>query len=462
MRVQFFGAAGEVTGSCHLVEACGRRVLLDCGMVQGGRDEARRNGAPFGFDVRDVDAVVLSHAHIDHVGRLPLLSRRGYRGPIWTHRATAELARIMLEDAARLAAADIALENRRRARRGLKAVEPLYDVHDVARVLGQLEAVDYGQRTEILPGMHVRLSDAGHIIGAAIVELWSEDDGRSRKLVFSGDIGPRDTPILRDATPIAEADLVLLESTYGDRLHRGREATVEELGRIFHRAHAEGGNVLIPAFAVGRSQEILYWMARHYADWGLKRWRIVLDSPMAARVIEVYRRHRSLFDEQARALWDGDADPFALPNLHVTESVQESMALNEVHAGLIVIAGSGMCNGGRIVHHLRHHVWRPSTHIVFAGYQAQGTLGRELVDGRRSVRIFGEPIRVAAQRHTIGGLSAHADQAGLMEWYAGFAARPPVWLVHGEDRARAALAEKLKSAYGCAAGLAQAGQVVAV
>jgi metallo-beta-lactamase family protein len=278
--------------------------------------------------------------------------------------------------------------------------------------------------------------------------------------VFSGDIGPRDTPILRDATQIAEADLVLLESTYGDRQHRGRAATVEELGQIFHRAHAEGGNVLIPAFAVGRSQEILYWMTRHFDEWGLRRWRVILDSPMASKVMQVYRHHRALFDEQARALWDGDRDPFDLPNLEVTASAQESAALNEVRGGMIVIAGSGMCNGGRIVHHLRHHLWRPSTHLVFAGYQAHGTLGRELVDGRKTVRIYGEPVRVAAQLHTIGGLSAHADQAGLMEWYGHFGARPPVWLVHGEDRARETLAEKLGATYGCKVGLAQPGQVV--
>ncbi len=460
MRVQFFGAAGEVTGSCHLVSACGRQVLLDCGMVQGGRDEARRNAAKFGFDVRKVDAMVLSHAHIDHVGRLPLLSRRGYRGPIWTHRATAELSRIMLEDAARLAEADVARENRRRARRGQQPIEVLYDVLDVDRALKQLRPIGYGERVEILPGIHLRLSDAGHIIGAAIVELWSEDDGRSRKLVFSGDIGPRDTPILRDATPIAEADLVLLESTYGDRLHRGRAATVEEIGHIVRRAHAEGGNVLIPAFAVGRSQEILYWMTRHFDEWGLRHWRIILDSPMASKVMQVYRQHRALFDEQARALWDDDRDPFDLPNLEVTTDVEQSAALNEVRGGMIVIAGSGMCNGGRIVHHLRHHLWRPSTHVVFAGFQAQGTLGRELVDGRSHVRIHDEQVRVAAQRHTIGGLSAHADQAGLMEWYGHFNARPPVWLVHGEDPAREALAANLTSTYGCAAGLARPGQVV--
>jgi metallo-beta-lactamase family protein len=261
---------------------------------------------------------------------------------------------------------------------------------------------------------------------------------------------------MRDPTPIERADLVVMESTYGDRMHRSREETVAELGGIFHRAHAEGGMVLIPAFAVGRSQEILYWMARHYDDWGLSRWRVALDSPMAAKVVELYRRHFPLLDEESRALWKG-REAFDLPNLAATVEPAESQKLNELRGGAIIIAGSGMCNGGRIVHHLRHHLWRPSTHVVIAGYQAHGTLGRELVDRKRFVRIFGEQVRVAAQVHTIGGLSAHADQGGLLEWYGHFRDRPPVWLVHGEDRAREVLSEKLARRFGCKVGLATPG-----
>ncbi len=456
MRIEFFGAAGEVTGSCHLLHVGERRVLLDCGMVQGGRDERSRNAARFAFDVRALDAMVLSHAHIDHVGRLPLLSRRGYRGPVFTHRATADLARIMLEDAARLAMADAEHENRRRARRGQKRIEAPYDLDDVNRALRQLVPLEYGEEREILPGVRLVLHDAGHILGAAIVDVAGESNGRERRIVFSADIGPRDAPVMRDPTPIERADLVVMESTYGDRMHRSREDTVAELGAIFHRAHAEGGMVLVPAFAVGRSQEILYWMARHYEAWGLDGWRIALDSPMAARVVELYRRHLTLLDEEARSIWKG-REPFQLPNLATTVEPAESQKLNELRGGAIIIAGSGMCNGGRIVHHLRHHLWRPSTHVVIAGYQAHGTLGRDLVERKRFVRIFGEQVRVAAQVHTIGGLSAHADQGGLLAWYGHFRDRPPVWLVHGEDKAREVLAEKLARRFGCKVGLAKPG-----
>jgi metallo-beta-lactamase family protein len=457
MRVEFFGAAGEVTGSCHLVHAAGGRVLLDCGTVQGGREERKRNAARFGFDAKQIDAMVLSHAHIDHVGRLPLLSRRGYRGRIHTQRATADLSRVMLEDALRLELADVERENRRRERHGERALQPLYTEDDVQRVLRQLVAVDYDEQHELLPGVRCRLRDAGHIIGAAIVELWDEAADPPRKLVFSGDIGPRGTPILRDPTPVEEADLVMLESTYGDRLHRTRSDTVTELGEILRRARREQGVVLMPAFAVGRTQEILYWLAQHYDEWDLGAWRIVLDSPMAARVLEAYDRHQDLFDDAAREVWNGRRHPFRMPNLRVVTEARDSQALNAFRSGVIIIAGSGMCNGGRIVHHLRHHLWRESTHVIFAGYQAAGTLGRELVDGARFVRIFGESIRVQAQRHTIGGLSAHADQAGLLEWYGHFRSRPPVYLVHGEDHARGVLAARLREQFGARVELTRPG-----
>lgn len=457
MRVEFFGAAGEVTGSCHLVHAAGKRVLLDCGMVQGGREEYARNADKFPFDLNTLDAMVLSHAHIDHVGRLPLLARRGYRGPVYTQHATADLSRIMLEDSARLAASDIERENRYRARRGKPDLAPLYDLDDVHKALHLLKPLAYDAEREILPGIRVRLRDAGHIIGAAIVELWADEDGATRKLVFSGDIGPRGTPILRDPATVADADLVMLESTYGDRMHRTRSDTVAELGQVFRQARASGGLVLIPAFAVGRSQELLYWLAQHHREWDLQDWDIVLDSPMAGRVLEVYDRHQDLFDDEARRIWRGDRNPFRLPRLRVAVEVRDSQALNQRRGGAIVIAGSGMCNGGRIVHHLRHHLQHERNHLVFVGYQAAGTLGRRLVDGAAEVRIFGEPVPVRAQRHTIGGLSAHADQGGLLEWYANFSARPPVYLVHGEDPAREVLAGRLRSDYGCEVTLARPG-----
>ena len=461
MRVRFCGANGEVTGSSHLVAIGDQRVLLDCGMIQGDEETEARNAEPFSFDPERIDALVLSHAHIDHVGRVPLLVKRGFNGPIYAQAATADLTRIMLEDSASIAENDTLRENRRRAQQGQKPLEPLYTRADAQAALRNVKPLPYGVTTQILPGVNLRLHDAGHILGSAAVELWTEGEA-ARRLVFSGDIGPKGTPILRDPEPIADADLVLMESTYGNRLHRSRSDTVDELGRVFGEAYRSGGNIVIPAFAVGRTQELLYWMAENYEDWGVDRFRIYLDSPMAGKVLSVYEKHDDIFDDEAKRLWASRRKPLRLPNLRVTESVDESQALNQEEGGAVIIAGSGMCNGGRIRHHLRHNLGRENAHIVFAGYQAHGTLGRLLVDGAHEVRLFGERIEVRAQRHTIGGLSAHADQAGLVEWYGHFKSRPPVYLVHGEDDARRALVGKLRDAFGARAALSQPGGVVEV
>ncbi|WP_454829885.1 MBL fold metallo-hydrolase RNA specificity domain-containing protein [Pseudoxanthomonas wuyuanensis] len=457
MEVEFHGAAGEVTGSMHLVTAAGRRILLDCGMIQGSRDQERRNFDDFPFAPESLDALVLSHAHIDHIGRVPLLVKRGFRGPIFIQRAGADLMPVMLKDSASLAESDADRANRRR-RAGEPVAVPLYAIEDVEPAMRLVQALDYDHRQPILPGVELCLRDAGHILGSCIVELWADD----RKLVFSGDLGPPGTPILRDAVSVREADLVLMESTYGDRNHRDREGTVHELGDIFEQAWRDRGNVLIPAFAVGRSQELLYWFARYWDQWRLDRWRIFLDSPMAARVVQVYGRHHDLFDEDARKVWEQKPDPFHLPNLHITESTDESMAINRIENGAIVIAGSGMANGGRILHHLAHNLQRRSTHVVFVGYQAQGTLGRRLVDGARWVRIHGRDYHVNAQMHTVGGLSAHTDQRGLMDWYGGFQARPPLVLVHGEDKAREALAGEIGERDGIEVQLSRPGMRLTV
>ena len=452
MRVEFHGAAGEVTGSMHLVEAAGRRILLDCGLLQGRRELEARNADPFPFDPAGLDALVLSHAHIDHIGRVPLLVARGFRGPIWLQRASADLLPIMLLDAASLAESEAERGNRRRDP-DLPPLAPLFTRQDVAAVLPLLRPLDYDARSPILPGVELVLRDAGHILGSAIVELWAD----GRKLVFSGDLGMKGTPILRDPAVIEQADLVLMESTYGDRNHRERTATVQELGEVFEHAWRERGNVLIPAFAVGRSQELLYWFARYWDEWKLQRWRIFLDSPMAGKVVEVYDRHHELFDAQARQVWAGTPSPFRLPNLHITESTAESMAINSIGSGAIVIAGSGMANGGRIQHHLRHRLGRRETHVVFVGYQSEGTLGRRLVERAPWVRIHGRDHRVNAQIHTVGGLSAHTDQQGLLAWYGQFRDAPPLALVHGEDRAREALAGEIGERFGTQAILARPG-----
>lgn len=457
MRVEFHGAAGEVTGSMHLVVAAGKRVLLDCGLIQGRREDEARNADAFPFDPKELDAVVLSHAHIDHIGRVPLLVKRGFAGPIYVQEAGAELMPVMLLDSASLAAAEAERGNRY-LRAGERPLQPLYTSGNVDAAMRQVRPLPYDRRSEILPGVEIALRDAGHILGSSIVELWAD----GRKLVFSGDLGPKGTPILRDPTRIRDADLVLMESTYGDRNHRDRPDTLREMGEIFEQAWHDRGNVLIPAFAVGRTQELLYWFAKYWDEWQLSRWRIFLDSPMAAKVVAIYGRHHPLFDHEANEVWKRKPNPFKLPNLHTCENVQESMAINRIESGAIVIAGSGMANGGRILHHLRHNLGRRNTHVVFVGYQAQGTLGRRLVDGARWVRIYGQDYRVNAQRHTVGGLSAHADQHGLMEWYGGFEPRPPLVLVHGEDKAREALAGEIAERDGVKVELAQPGMTLDV
>ncbi|HEY5971660.1 MAG TPA: MBL fold metallo-hydrolase [Pseudoxanthomonas sp.] len=455
MQVEFHGAAGEVTGSMHLVVAAGKRILLDCGLMQGSREAEARNADPFPFEPAQIDALVISHAHIDHIGRVPLLVKRGFGGPIFIQQAGADLMPVMLLDSASLAESDAERANRKR-QPGEAEVLPLYARADVEQAMRQVRPLAYGLRQEILPGVEIAFRDAGHILGSSITELWAD----GRKLVFSGDLGPMGTPILRDPETIRDADLVLMESTYGDRKHRERADTIHELGEIFAAAWRDGGNVLIPAFAVGRSQELLYWFAKYWDEWQLSRWKIFLDSPMAAKVVSAYDRHTDLFDEDALQVWKQKPDPFGLPNLHITESAQDSMAINRFESGAIIIAGSGMANGGRILHHLKHNLGRANAHVVFVGYQAEGTLGRRLVDGAQWVRIHGRDYRVNAQKHTVGGLSAHADQRGLMEWYGGFDPHPPLVLVHGEDKAREALAGEIGERDGVHVQLARPGMVL--
>ncbi len=442
MQLEFFGAAGEVTGSCHIVRVSGRQVLLDCGMVQGGRDAPARNRLPFPFDAAAIDAVVLSHAHLDHCGRLPLLVKRGFRGPIYTNAACADLTPILLEDSA-----DLALRETERANRDLpseKRVEPLFDLRDVEQTIRRLKPIAYDHPVEILPGFSVTVRDAGHILGSSSVQLDLVEDAARRRLVFSGDLGQYDTPILQDPHVFDSADLVLMESTYGNREHRGREDTERELGGILAQAARDGGNILIPAFAIGRSQELLYLLAKHYAEWRVDRWSIFLDSPMAIAASRVYWKHPDRHDEEASRLRQGFGGMPPLPNLTLSETPQQSRAINDIRGGAIIIAGSGMANGGRILHHLRHNLERPECHVVIVGFQAPGTLGRRLVDREPEVFIHGRRVTCASQIHTLGGLSAHGDQSDLLRWYDSFDPRPPVYLVHGEVPAAEALAVKLR------------------
>ena len=447
MDIQICGAASVVTGSCYLLRIGEHQILLDCGLFQGGREIDALNHEPFPFDPSRLDAVILSHAHIDHSGRLPLLVKAGFRGPIYTQRACRDLCRIMLKDSAFLQEKDAEWDNRKRERKGLKSVSPLYTMDDAKACMKQFKGLDYGHRRRILPGVTVRLQDAGHILGSAIVELWLEQGQEQRKLVFSGDLGHAGAPILRDPSIVADADMVLLESTYGDRLHRSRESTLQELQTVLEEALRGQGNILVPAFAVGRTQELLYLFGEHFTEWNLQNWWMFVDSPLAIEATQVYLKHSDLYEPEARKLFRHDRRHPLLPNLQFSRTAQQSMAINRIRSGAFIIAGSGMCTGGRIRHHLKHNVWRRDCHILIVGFQARGTLGRQLVDGAKRIRLWGETIQVKAKVHTIGGFSAHADQDELCRWYGHFKTRPPVVLVHGEPEAAAALQQRLQVDY---------------
>ncbi len=458
-ELQFFGATERVTGSLYLLRAGNARVLLECGLVQGGADEEAQNREPFPFDPPDIDAVVVSHSHIDHSGRVPLLVRQGYTGPVYTHAASKALCDIMLPDSGYLNEKEAEWENRKRARKGQGRITPLYTRADAEASIDQFRGLDYETPTRIAPGLTLTLFDAGHILGASIVRLEFEDGNDKRTLVFSGDIGYRDAPLMDPTTRLGHADAVLMESTYGDRDHRPITETIAELTEVFESARAAQGNILIPAFTVGRTQDLLYLMAEHFDEWNLGKWKIFLDSPMGISATKVYSQYRHLF---AARLFEPKSDYPDLPNLIATRTAEESMTINEIETGAIVIAGSGMCTGGRILHHLKNNIWRPQCHLVIVGYQAIGTPGRRLVDGADEIRLWGDAYRVRAQTHTIGGLSAHADQSDLLDWYRSFADRPPVYLVHGEERGQRPLLERLKTDLGAPAGIAKYGQKITI
>jgi len=442
LEIEFFGAAGEVTGSCHILRVGGRTLLVDCGLIQGGHDATRRNRLDFPFDPAHIDAVLLTHAHIDHCGRLPLLVKRGFRGTIYTNAACRDLLPLLLRDTADLAARE-AERRARRADEDEPRFEPLFDLDDVERTLKLVRALRYDAEYAPYPGVSMRVRDAGHILGSSSIEVSCTEHGVTKRIVFSGDLGQYDSPILLDPYRFESADLVLMESTYGDRLHRRREDTIKEIGEIIREADQENGNILIPAFAVGRSQEILYLLGQYFDEWGLDRWKIFLDSPMAIEASKVYWAHAERFDEEARRLRETFESMPELPNLRLCKTPQQSREINSIRTRAFIIAGSGMCNGGRILHHFLQNLERPECHVMITGFQAPGTLGRQLVDRVSTVRIHGQTLHLRAKVHTVGGLSAHGDQADLLRWYDSFSGRPLVCLVHGESEPAHALQHKI-------------------
>lgn len=444
MRLRILGAAEEVTGSNYLLEAGGRRILVDCGLFQG-RDEERRNRDPFPFVPSGIDAVLLTHAHMDHSGRIPLLAKQGFKGKVLATLPTTELCEVLWQDSAKLMKEESEWKTKKNLRKGLEKVEPLYSQKDAEGALALLSAVSYDDIFEPAPGFRVRFRDAGHILGSAILEVWIREEDREAKVVFSGDLGPQQTVMERNPAFIEDADVVVIESTYGNRLHKSNQETRAEFRGVMNAALKEHSKVLIPTFAVDRAQRILYELALMQQE-GLFRDGIPIyfDSPMGVKATEIYKDHLSLMSAEIQEQLRKDQDPYSPIGLRYVESVEDSQAINAVESA-IVLAGSGMCNGGRIVHHLKHNLWKRNTHVIFVGYQAQGTLGRRLVEGEKTVRVAGEEIEVKASLHTINGFSAHADRDDLLAWASNFRNGPLFVVTHGEPASAVSLAEALKA-----------------
>ncbi len=462
MKVSLLGAAGgDVTGSAYLVQSERARVLVDFGLFQGAALAEDRNRIPRALQVRQLDAVLLTHAHLDHTGRLPLLARAGYHRYIHATEATIELTGLILRDAAHIQEGDAERINRKRLRAGQEPIEPLFRFEDVERLMPLWRSVDYDRPTEVAPGVMARWVEAGHMLGSAAIELTVDENGRRSVLVFSGDLGPRGAPILRDPAALDHAQLVFLEATYGDRDHRPLADTLVEARRIILQAVARKGRILVPTFAVGRAQQILYHLAALFREGAVPPFPVFLDSPMAAEASAIYARHAELYDEEAADLARRNSLEHDLRTLRICTTTEQSRAINDVPGPLLVMAGAGMCNAGRILHHLKHGLWRPETDVLFVGYQAPGSLGRALIDGKQTVSIFGERIRVEARIHTLGGFSSHAGQSDLIRWLGHLApARPRVILTHGEDRGRKPLARLIREKFGIDAELSQRDQVV--
>ena len=435
MKLSFLGANHEVTGSCTLLEAAGRHILIDCGMEQG-KDVYENQSLP--VDPAEVDAVLVTHAHIDHSGQLPLLVKQGFRGKIYCTRPTLELCSIMLRDSAHIQEFEAEWKNRKGRRSGAELVEPAYTVQDAEAAMEQFVGVEYDRRKEIAPGIGVRFTDVGHLLGSASIEVWVTEGQSTAKLVFSGDIGNLSQPILKDPTYLTEADYVVMESTYGNRNHGPRPDYIGELSGIIQRTFDRGGNLVIPSFAVGRTQEMLYFI-REIKERGLVQghgnFPVYIDSPLAIEATHIFRSSdENCFDEATRALLDKGIDPIGFPGLRVSVTSDESRLINSDNTPKVIISASGMCEAGRIRHHLKHNLWRKECTILFVGYQAAGSLGRVLLEGATNVKLFGEEIEVRAEITQLTGMSGHADQTGLLRWVEHFDQKPRrVFVVHGED-----------------------------
>jgi metallo-beta-lactamase family protein len=442
MNIEFLGATRMVTGSCFHLTDGKVQFLVDCGMYQG-RNSEETNKEPFRFEPGAIDYLLLTHAHIDHSGLIPKLVKEGFKGRIITTGATADLAEILLLDSAHIQEKDAEWQTKKAFRMGRDQVyEPLYNVKDVESALPFFDRKSYGTVEELGDGVKYRFVDAGHILGSGTLEVWYRHNGSERKIVFSGDIGKKGNPVMRDPQRVEQADYVVMESTYGNRLHKGFKESIDEMASAIEKTFRQKGNVLIPAFAVGRTQDILYILNMLVKKGRLRDLDVYIDSPLADKATKVYVSHKDLFDPA-----DIDLFPFSSSSdlrIHFTTTVEESQALNKIKSGAIIIAGSGMCEGGRIRHHFKHNLWRPECSIIFTGFQVRGTLGRHIIDGTRTVHVLGEEIAVRARVYTIGGFSAHADQKELLDWAGAFSNRPEFFIVHGEEEVALQFEEALQ------------------
>jgi metallo-beta-lactamase family protein len=449
MKITIHGAGGgEVTGSAYLVQTRDANVLLDLGLFQGARKTENNNRLPKKGAFQKLDAVILTHAHLDHTGRLPLLTRAGYKGPIYATPATIEIADLILKDSAHLQEADVERQNRRRVRQGQPLLKPLYIREDVERLRPLFRPLSYDEPLTLAPGISVRVVEAGHMLGSVSVEMTVEEGDQKRVVIFSGDLGPRGAPLHRDPVPFKHADFVFMESTYGDRDHRSLKETAVETLEVVKKAIDAGGKILVPVFAVGRTQLLLYLFAGAFQRGTLSPFPIYVDSPMAIEATKIYGKHTQLFDDEALAMHESGELQERLETVQFCPTAEDSRALNHLKGSCLIMAGAGMCTGGRILHHFRHNLARPETTVLIVGYQGHGSLGRMLVDGAKTVTIFGEKISVRASVHTFGGLSGHAGQSDLLRWLESLApSRPRVFLTHGEERARKPLGKIIEERY---------------
>lgn len=454
MKIQFCGAATGVTGSCHLISSEHYKILLDCGQFQGGKAMDAMNQEAFPFDPAEVDYLILSHAHIDHCGRIPLLVKRGFKGDIYCTDATADLLEVMLKDSGYIHEKEAEWKNRKNERAGRPLVEPLYTCNDAMESLKFVKPVLYDELMELNSEMRLVFNDAGHILGSAITELWITENGHTSKIVFSGDLGVMNRPILRNPTIIKKADYVIMETTYGNRLHPQNAMDVKTLLEIVIKTARRGGTTVIPSFAVGRTQELIYEFNRFYHDneeyhKELDDLMVYVDSPMATTATEVFRRNAQVFDEDMKETIANGNHPLDFKNLRFTRSSEESTFLNTDRTPKVIISASGMCEAGRIRHHLKHNLWDPRCSVIFVGYQAESTLGRLLVEGAKTVTLFGEEIKVNAEIYNLEGFSGHADRDGLLEWLGGFRKKPKhIFLVHGEQESKEAFAQTVREELG--------------